>query len=1003
MTKGLLKKEYLPIKVLGLVAFLAASILLYFLNPIKGLSWVLIYLFQAGVSFLLPYFAIFHKSLDTEAEIIPFTGANELRLAILRHVICQVCIFILYCLLGLFSHAVLGEKSGVLSLILVLFFTCLIEFFSVEGYVFNKGLKPLKAEKFLIKYDLYLYAFLIPIAFQLLLFSIYEVYPFGDQVYLRMDCYHQYAPFLKEFYLRMHNGSGLFFAWENGLGVNYWAHFAYYLSSPLNLIILLLPQDYILEGISAGIIIKSGLASVAFLYYLNAKWKERNVLRLAFAVFYGLSAYMLAYSCNIMWPETYILFPLIMLGVERIAKGEGSKLYGVALALSVITNFYITIIAGIAIVLYFVANLIIHAKEGNVFLKIGRFIWTTFVVLLCTAIILLPVYLCLKATPAGAFEFPEEVKFYFGFHELFGRMLVNTNTIQNNSDLPNIYGSVLALLLLFYFFANKKISLKSKITKGILVLFLLFSFQVNVLDYVWHGFHFPNSFPARQSFFFIFLLLSMGAECYEKKDGIGKIEIISVASCMIVGCIVLWFFLSKDDLVNGLTTYLCSALLLLLYGAMIYLSNYTGKRILKVLILAVAMIECLSNTLAVGINSTVSRTDYVKDEAITEKTIAYLDEQNQDINAGFYRIEEYNRKFMNEAAWNGYKGASYFSSTISGGVKEFYENMGLRHSDVAYSFQGSSPFLTSFFGIKYILTGKEEAPGETFKGSEMEDGDETIYVYENLYPLSVGFAVPNGVDEKLEIEEKHPFRNQNAFASLLLEEEDVMLYKKLPPYGVEYETRYKYNNDHNSVTGTGTVYHVPAGRHAFFYVVNYVDAIRVVVQDEDRNTIDSKKETDLKFRHIIDVGVYDEDRYIVFVCEDDHDEELSFQAYCFQEDIYYQLMDKLSADELSVESYSNTGLKGTVTCSRDETLLFSIPYDEGFTMLVDGEKVKPEAFAGAFLSIPLSAGEHNVEISYIPPGFIPGLLISIAGIVITALSLLFSHLLKTKKEAKKQA
>ena len=109
-------------------------------------------------------------------------------------------------------------------------------------------------------------------------------------------------------------------------------------------------------------------------------------------------------------------------------------------------------------------------------------------------------------------------------------------------------------------------------------------------------------------------------ECYEKKDGIGKIEIISIASCMIIGCIVLWFFLSKDDLVNGLTTYLCSALLLLLYGAMIYLSNYTGKRILKVLILAVAMIECLSNTLAVGINSTVSRTDYVKDEVITEKT-----------------------------------------------------------------------------------------------------------------------------------------------------------------------------------------------------------------------------------------------------------------------------------------------------------------------------------------------------------------------------------------------
>ena len=998
MTKAFPKKENLPFKVLGLVAFTAASILLYFANPMKGLSWVLIYLFQAFLSFLLPYFAIFHKSISSEKEVIPFTGANELRLSVLRHAICQIFLFLLYCLLGLFSHTVLGEKSGILSLSLILFFTCIIHFFDVEMFVFNKELKPTGAEKFLIRYDLYLYAFLIPVTIQILLFSIYEVFPFGDQAYLRMDCYHQYAPFLKEFYLRMHKGSGLFFAWENGLGVNYWAHYAYYLSSPLNLIVLLLPGKFLLEGISAGIILKSALASVSFLYYLNAKRKERNVVRLAFAVFYGLSAYMLAYSCNIMWPETYILFPLIMLGVERIAKGEGSKLYGVMLFLSTVANFYITIIAGIAIVLYFIVNLIIHLKEGNTFLKIGKFIWTTFVVVLCAGVILLPVYLCLKATPAGAFEFPKKAEFYFDFHELFGRMLVNVNTIQNNSDLPNLYGSVLALLLLFLYFANKKIPLVSKITKGILLLFLLFSFQVNVLDYVWHGFHFPNSFPARESFFFIFLLISMGAECYEYREEIGKIETVVIGSVMIAGCGALWFFLSKDDLVNGVTTYLCSALLILLYGAMLYLSHFTGKRILKVLILAVALIECLSNTLAVGINSTVNRDDYMKDGKIKEKTIAYLDEQNAGENAGFYRVEEYNRKFMNEAAWSGYKGASYFSSTISGGVKDFYESMGLRHSDVAYSFQGSSPFLTSFFGVKYILSGKEESPGETFRGFEMNDGEETLYVYENLYPLSVGFAIPNGVDGRMKSEKKRPFRNENEFASLLLEDPHALMFKKLPPYGTE-EGEYSFGNK-KSVKGTGTVYQVPAGKHAFFYVLNYVDSIHVIVQDENRKTIDSEKETDLKFRHIIDAGVYDEDRFLVFVCEDDPDEELAFQSYCFQEDTYIALMNKLSADQLEVEEYSSSALKGRINCSRDETLLFSIPYDAGFTVFVDGVEAEPEAFADAFLSVPLTAGEHRVEIKYVPPGFQQGLLLSVAGFVLAAGSFLLSEMYRRKKRDK---
>ena len=869
-----------------------------------------------------------------------------------------------------------------------------------------------KLEAHMEKYP-YPYAFFIPFFIQLLLFAIYQIYPLGDQVYLRMDCYHQYAPFLKEFYTRMHSGSGLFFAWENGLGVNYWAHYAYYLSSPLNLVFLLFPKKFLLEGIEFGIILKGSLASVSFLYYLNSHSQKKDIVRIAFSCFYGLSAYMLAYSCNVMWPETYILFPLIMLGVERITQGKSSRLYGIALCLSVFANFYITIIAGIAIVLYFIVNLIIHFKDGDFAkeekvsvmrligenaLKTGRFFLTTIVVCLITAIFLLPVYLCLKNTNAGAFEFPTEWESYFGYHELFGRMLANVNTIQSDSDLPNLYASVLAFLLTGMYMANSKVPLKSKISKGILILALLFSFQWNIPTYIWHGFHFPNSFPARHSFFFIFLLLSMGAECYEKREGLGKIEIVIISAFYAIGCGVLWFFLSRNDLLNGLTTYLCSILFIVLYGALMYFSGYMGKRVFQTLILTVALIECLTNTLAIGINSTVNRDDYVKDEEITQKTLAYLDELNGDENAGFYRVEEYNRKFMNEAAWDGYKGASYFSSTISDGVRQFYADMGLRHSDVAYSFQGSSPFLTSFFGVKYILSGKEEAPGETFRGFEFSDETETVYVYENSYPLSVGFAVPDGVDEKTEYETRRPFKNQNELASLLMEDSDVYLYKILPQYEVEENQKYTYGaNGINSVTGTGTVYFVPAGKHVFFYVNNYIDSIRILIQDTNRITLDSKKESDLKFRHILDLGVYEADRFLVFISETEPDTELTFQAYCFQEDTYLKLMEKLSEDQLTVTSYSSNGLKGNIICHRDETLLFSIPYDEGFTVMVDGVKTESKALEGAFLSVPLSEGEHSVEISYIPPGFVKGLYLSLAGILLAAVSVTFGTLIRRKK------
>ena len=60
--------------------------------------------------------------------------------------------------------------------------------------------------------------------------------------------------------------------------------------------------------------------------------------------------------------------------------------------------------------------------------------------------------------------------------------------------------------------ANKKIPGKEKIVKGVLLFIMLIGFSLNIPNFVWHGFHFPNSFPARQSFLYIILLLTM---CYE--------------------------------------------------------------------------------------------------------------------------------------------------------------------------------------------------------------------------------------------------------------------------------------------------------------------------------------------------------------------------------------------------------------------------------------------------------------------------------------------------------
>ena len=65
--------------------------------------------------------------------------------------------------------------------------------------------------------------------------------------------------------------------------------------------------------------------------------------------------------------------------------------------------------------------------------------------------------------------------------------------------------------------------------------------------------------------------------------------------------------------------------------------------------------------------------------------------------------------------------------------------------------------------------------------------------------------------------------------------------------------------------------------------------------------------------------------------------------------------------------------------SDGESFLFtSIPADEGWRVLVDGQEVETVKVFDYLLGIPLTAGEHTVELCYTAPGFRTGLGISLA-------------------------
>ena len=69
--------------------------------------------------------------------------------------------------------------------------------------------------------DAYVAAFLMPVLIMILIFIQRGIVPFGDESFLRMDMYHQYAPFFSEFKYKLSHGARLLYSWPLGLAINF--------------------------------------------------------------------------------------------------------------------------------------------------------------------------------------------------------------------------------------------------------------------------------------------------------------------------------------------------------------------------------------------------------------------------------------------------------------------------------------------------------------------------------------------------------------------------------------------------------------------------------------------------------------------------------------------------------------------------------------------------------------------------------------------------------------
>ncbi len=784
-------------------------------------------------------------------------------------------------------------------------------------------------------------AFFMPVLIMVLAFAVNGIYPFGEQQIAVIDMYHQYVPFLSELQSKLQSGDSLLFSWNAGGGINFWCLMSYYCASPLNLLLILFPKAFLMEGITLILLIKIGLAGSFMYIYLSRSQKPDPLVRIcreergggiisraevedypgtaggmkgvAFSCAYGLCAYVLGYYWCIMWMDAVMLLPLCILGLHRIIEGKSSVLYVVSLALIVFSNYYMAIMVCIFILCYYPALYFIRVRGGGAkkcILTTGRAVGFSLLGISMAAVMLLPTYLSMDKTYYFSSEMPTYRQWYSSFFDIL-RQLLPGYELTYREGLPNLYCGIAAIVFLIVYLATRRVNLREKLINLGVLAFLTVSLNLNILDFIWHGMHFPNQLPYRYSFVFSFLIIGMAYK------GFGSLE-----RCR----------------------------------------GPVSRRVLLAALVVVTAADCSFGAVkALQEIGSTTREDYFSGAG----DIACIAEEKEE--AG--RMEIYGKHTLNNPALFGYEGVSLFASCADESTSDLMESVGLEAADYKnrYNYVLTDPVTNALLGVRYMVTVDCTLADEDFVPL-FRRGD--CYVYESRYPLSLGYVACDEVTD-WKLDPTDPFLALTDYLEAATGEENAEVFRDAEQVTVKEK---KKSTEIKAVSTGKEKYYVfvePHGAESVDLLING-DYSRSVTEDCGA---------------IIYAGSIAEGDSLSLVInyenEEDKTEDPMWRICTLDKTEWEKAYERLSESLLDVEELTGRGLTGEIDAKQDGRLVLSVPYEDGWTVKVDGEVCEVDReIGGSWISLPVEKGRHSVEMTFMPEGLAAGACLTSASIAL---------------------
>lgn len=313
------------------------------------------------------------------------------------------------------------------------------------------------------------------------------VYPFGDNSFLASDLKYQYIDFFAWFRRVLLGEENLRYSFSQGLGMNTWGLYSYYLASPFNLLCALFPQDKLTLFVFVITALKLGCIHISSAWFLQKRFGLPKPAAFLLSLSFTFCSWTISNLRNPLWIDCLILLPICAYGCYELIRKQRMIRLVIATALNVMFCWYTAYISILFLCIFVLVEFVDYVTEEGFSWKLMldralRFAGAIALGLLLSAWTFLPTILAMsKGGPVLTLGPLLKTSLKSLIRGFLPCMWVN------NESTPQFYCGIIMMLLAVSLLFNRKISIKTRIATLVTAAVLIASSVLSPLEYVSAG------------------------------------------------------------------------------------------------------------------------------------------------------------------------------------------------------------------------------------------------------------------------------------------------------------------------------------------------------------------------------------------------------------------------------------------------------------------------------------------------------------------------------------